>query len=337
LIAWRAGGRALAGLLLAAGSPARLPAQVANNSGALFLVFPVGAQAVGMGQAAMAVDGRAEAAFGKPAGLATLDRDVFTLHSATLPAGAAHALSVYFPSRGIGVLGGAIYLVDYGDLDRTDSLNNTIARIAPRNLEFLASYAAALGGTFAFGINYKLIEFRVDCSGDCRDFPNGEGLTHAIDVGGQLTLGATGALRLGFALRNVGFKLQVQNRDQADPLPARLAAGALYRVDLPGGRAPDPDDPTAEPEHFDLALAADVDSPWGETGKPEVRLGFDVGYRQLLRVRGGYAFLHDGLSGPSVGMGLQSGTIGVDLARMFLTGSDLMAASPTFVSFRLAF
>jgi len=56
-----------------------------------------------------------------------------------------------------------------------------------------------------------------------------------------------------------------------------------------------------------------------------------------VRVRGGYAFLHDGLSGPSVGLGLQSGAIGFDLARTFLTGSDLMAASPTFVSFRLAF
>src|SRR6266853_525813 len=336
-VRWRAGGPVLAGLLLAAGPPARVDAQVANNSGALFLVFPVGAQAVGMGQAAMALEGRSEAAFWNPAGLASLDQDEFTLHSATLAAGATHAVSLYFPSRGIGVLGGAIYLVDYGDLDRTDSLNNTIARIAPRNFEFLASYAAALGGAFAFGINYKLIEFRVDCSGDCRDFPSGEGLTHAIDVGGQVSLGETGALRLGFALRNVGFKLQVQNRDQADPLPAQLAAGASYHVDLPGGHEPDPDHPSAAADHFDLALAADVDSPWGETGKPELRLGFDVGYRQLVRVRGGYAFLHDGLSGPSVGMGLRSGSLGVDLARMFLTGSDLMAANPTFVSFHLAF
>ena len=335
--AWRAGGPLLAGLLLAAGPPGRLSCQVANNSGALFLVFPVGGQAVGMGQAGMAVEGRSEAAFWNPAGLASLAQDEFTLHTATLPAGAAHAVSVYFPSRGIGVLGGAIYLVDYGDLDRTDSLNNTIARIAPRNFEFLASYAAELGGAFAFGINYKLIEFRVDCSGDCTDFPNGEGLTHAIDVGGQFSLGETGALRLGFALRNVGFKLQVQNRDQADPLPARLAAGALYRVDLPGGRPADPENPAAPSEHLDLALAADVDSPWNETGRPEVRLGVDLGYRQLLRVRGGYAFLHDGLSGPSVGMGVQSGAVGVDFARTFLTGSDLMAASPTFVSFRLAF
>src|SRR5258708_13121795 len=132
-VRWRAGGRVLAGLLLAAGPPARLGAQVANNSGALFLVFPVGAQAVGMGQAGMALEGRSEAAFWNPAGLASLDQDEFTLHSATLAAGAPHAVSLYFPSRGIGGLGGAIYLVDYGDLDPTASPTNTIAPTPPPN------------------------------------------------------------------------------------------------------------------------------------------------------------------------------------------------------------
>src|SRR5207248_652362 len=81
-----------------------------------------------------------------------------------------------------GVLGGAVYLVDYGDLERTDSASNTIARIAPRNIEFLASYATALTSSVLLGINYKLVEFVVDCSGDCSNFPNGHGVTHALDV-----------------------------------------------------------------------------------------------------------------------------------------------------------
>src|SRR5216110_2875266 len=127
------------------------------NAGALFLVFPVGAAAVGMGQTATAAAGRGEAAFWNPAGLATLSNDEFALHSATLVAGRSHVLGVYFPSRGIGVIGGAVYLVDYGDLDRTDINGNTIARIAPRNFEFLASYATNLTGAVAFGISYKLV------------------------------------------------------------------------------------------------------------------------------------------------------------------------------------
>src|SRR2546422_5596290 len=61
--------------LLTAYPPIRLSAQQVNNSGALFLVFPVGARAVGMGQTAAALDGRGEAAFWNPAGLATLKKN----------------------------------------------------------------------------------------------------------------------------------------------------------------------------------------------------------------------------------------------------------------------
>src|SRR6266480_1671192 len=190
----------VATVLLSAHPTIRLSAQEPPlNAGALFLVFPVGAQAVGMGQTATASAGRGEAAFWNPAGLATLAADEFALHSASLVAGTSNVLAAYFPSRGIGVLGGAVYLVDYGDLDRTDQNGNTIARIAPRNFEFLASYATALAGSFVFGVNYKLVQFRVDCSGDCTNFPAGQGTTHAIDLGGQFRVGAGGPLRVGVA------------------------------------------------------------------------------------------------------------------------------------------
>jgi len=323
---------AVALMVLTVGPSGRLAAQEPPlNAGALFLVFPVGAVAVGMGQTATAAAGRGEAAFWNPAGLATLADDEFALHSASLVAGRSNVLGAYFPSRGIGVIGGAVYLVDYGDLERTDANGNTIARIAPRNFEFLASYAMNLAGSVAVGISYKLVQFRVDCSGDCRDFPAGTGATHALDLGGQFRVGPGGPLRIGVALRNIGFRLQVQNQAQADPLPTRLAVGAQYEVRLrpATGRGLD--------QAFDVKLAADVDSPWGQVGQSETRLGVDVGYQQLVRVRAGYAFVQDGLSGPSVGLGIESGSLGVDLARAFLTGSDLQADSPTFFSFRVTF
>jgi len=56
-----------------------------------------------------------------------------------------------------------------------------------------------------------------------------------------------------------------------------------------------------------------------------------------VRVRAGYALVQDGLSGPSVGLGVENGSIGVDLARTFLTGSDLQIENPTFFSFRVTF
>src|SRR5262245_40281114 len=238
---WRTVGLTVALAALLSGGPAvRLSAQtLPNNSGALFLTLPVGAEAVGMGQTAVTLQGRGEAAFWNPAGLATMTASEFALESGTLAAGPTYAVTAYFHAHGIGVVGGALYMLNYGDLDRTDSTSSTIARISPRNYEFLASYAAQVGSAVSLGINYKLIEFRVDCSGDCQEFPNGDGVTHGLDIGGQVTVGgADGALRLGFAIRNIGFKLQVNNRDQADQLPAQVVLGAQYRLPLPGTSGP---------------------------------------------------------------------------------------------------
>jgi hypothetical protein len=300
------------------------------NAAALFLLFPVGATTVGMGQTAAAADGHGEVVFQNPAGVASMSSSEFALHTATLAAGPTNALTAFFPRHGIGVFGATLYLADYGDLELTDSTGTTNGRLASRNLAFLATYATQLTGSVSLGVSYKLVQFAVTCSGACQSVPAGQGVTHALDVGGQFTVGADHALRIGVALRNVGFPLQVNNRDQADPLPTRLTVGATYRVQLRPV-----DDSVAD--RFDLRMAADVESPWRQTGNPDIRLGVDVGYREMVRVRGGYAFVHQGLSGPSIGLGVATGAIGVDLARMFLTGTDLVTPNPTFLSFRVEF
>jgi hypothetical protein len=300
------------------------------NAAALFLLFPVGATTVGMGQTAAAADGHGEVVFQNPAGVASLPSSEFALHTATLAAGPTNAITAFFPRHGIGVFGATLYLADYGDLELTDSNGTTNGRLASRNFAFLATYATQLTGSVSLGVSYKLVQFAVTCSGACQAVPSGQGVTHALDVGGQFAVGADHALRIGVALRNVGFPLQVNNRDQADPLPTRLTVGATYRVQLRPV-----DDSVAD--RFDLRMAADVESPWRQTGNPDIRLGVDVGYREMVRVRGGYAFVHQGLSGPSIGLGVATGAIGVDLARMFLTGTDLVTPNPTFLSFRVEF
>src|SRR6267378_7951483 len=156
----RSVGRLLAVVaVLTARPPDRLTAQAfPNNSGALFLSLPVGAEAVGMGQTAVTLAGHGEAAFWNPAGLATMNQSEFGLQNGSLAAGKSYALTAVVHSHVIGVVGAAVYLLDYGDLERTDSTSSTIARISPRNFEFLASYATQLGSALSIGINYKLVE-----------------------------------------------------------------------------------------------------------------------------------------------------------------------------------
>ena len=325
------GRTAVALAVLSASSVVHLSGQAEpQNAGALFLLFPVGGASVGTGQTSATFEGTGEAMFYNPAGVSSLNSGEFALHSAKLTAGPTTALTALFPRHGVGVFGIGFYLVDYGDQPVVDSNQTTLGVIASRNFEVLATFGTQLTSAVALGVSYKLIEFSVVCSGQCPVL-TGQGVTHALDLGGQFAVGPERALRVGVALRNLGFPLQVKNRDQADPLPTRLVVGAAYRVllrPMPMGEALD---------RFDLKVAADVESPWRETGSPDVRVGVDVGYRDALRVRGGYAFVHEGLSGPSVGVGVATGSIGVDLARTFLTGSDLVAPNPTFLSFRVEF
>src|SRR2546428_8684487 len=101
----RFGGQELSfALLLLAAYPAnRLPAQdLANNSGALFLVLSVGAQAVGMGQTAATLEGRGEAAFWNPTGLATLEQSEVAFNTASLAAGATPPLTPHLSSHRLG-------------------------------------------------------------------------------------------------------------------------------------------------------------------------------------------------------------------------------------------
>jgi len=327
---WRT---AFALLILSAHSSVRLCAQDQPlNAAALFLLFPVGARSVATGQAAAASEGRGEVVFQNPAGVASLTSSEFALHTSALAAGPTTAITAFFPRRGIGVFGATFYLADYGTQPNVDSNGVEIGQNSSRNLALLATFAAPLTSGISLGVSYKLIQFRVDCSGGgCLNVPSGEGVTHALDVGGQFTVGADHELRIGVALRNLGFPLQVNNKDQADPLPTRLTVGATYKLQLR------PVSEDSSENRFDVRMLADVESPLRQTGNPDVRVGVDVGYQELVRVRGGYAFQRAGLSGPSLGVGLKTGAIGVDLAQLFLTGTDLITNGSTFLSFRVVF
>src|SRR5205809_7906310 len=80
--------------------------ELANNSGALFLLFPVGAPAVAMGQTAATLDGRGEAAVWNRAGPAPFEGGGRALSSASLAAGSTHGLTVDCPSHRFGGPGG---------------------------------------------------------------------------------------------------------------------------------------------------------------------------------------------------------------------------------------
>jgi hypothetical protein len=279
-----------------------------ETGGAAFLLIPVGARATGLGQAAIADGGSSEAVFWNPAGLATLEHSEFAVHYSSTFASSNTALTIHLVDRRLGTLGVTGYLVDYGSQDVIRRAGEIpVGRVAPKNIELLASYATDVGA-IGVGVSYKLVQFRQDCQGDCGTLRSVSGTTHGFDLGIQLALGAGDPLRLGLAVRHAGFALQLENRDQADPLPTRLAFGIVYRLPLPAGTSPTP---------LGARVLLDLQDEWGEYRSPDARLGVELGYGKVVLLRAGYAFLQSESGGPSLGLGVRFQRIVVDFARVF--------------------
>lgn len=316
----------LSALLLFAVPAAAQTAPTAT--GGAFLLLPVGARATALGQAASADGGTTEAVFWNPAGLAALPRAEFAIHHSAQFFGSTDAVVVTIPSSSLGTFAIAAYLVDYGDDPVTlPTGGDPVGRVSSRNIELLASYATDVVGGLAAGISYKLIQFRVDCSGDCTSVPTATGTTHAVDVGVRYVFPGL-PLAIGAAVRNVGFKLQVNNQAQADPLPTRLQAGMSYGVLQP----------RAGTEGFDLRVLADVQGAVGQGAlSPVTLVGVESGVRDVVRLRGGYAFLDSEAKGPSIGIGVLLGGVAVDIARIFFANDDLGEEEPIHFSLRVIF
>jgi len=317
----------LALILLASVAPVAAAQDVATPSagGATFLLLPVGARAAALGQAGIADHGTSESVFWNPAGLATIGKPELGVHFSSTFASNNTALLGNLPIRRLGVVGLTGYLVDFGSQEVVPGPGLPTGRISVRNLELLASYATVVTSSLAVGINYKLIQFRQDCSGDCGTARPVVGTTHGVDLGVQYAFGAEDALRIGLAGKHAGFKLQLENRDQADPLPTRVQLGVVYRAVF--ARATD-----TAPE-LDGRVLLDIQDDWGNYDNPDARIGVEFGYGDIVRLRSGYAILHSESSGPSIGIGLRVGRVGVDFARIFYDSSSF--DEPVHISLRV--
>ena len=292
--------------------------------GAVFLLVPVGGRAAALGQAAVADGGTSEAAFWNPAGLALMEGSEVAVHHAATFISDNTALSAYFTAKGLGVIGFSAYLVDYGSQDVIPNRGGPVSgKFSPKNVQLLASFARYVYKGLAFGVNFKLIQFRQDCSGECGLFPSLVGTTHGVDVGLQYGK-ADAPLRFGVAVRHAGFSLQLEDSDQADPLPTKLDFGIVYRVMLPR--------PAPDVEPLDVRFLVDIENDWGEFDDPQVRIGIELGYGDLIRLRTGYAFVDSGASGPAVGLGVKLGRFSVDFSRVFYDSANF--DEPVYISLR---
>ena len=320
--------RLLSSLALTALLSGGARAQGASGSeGALFLLLPTGAQAVGMGQAMVASKPGSEGIWWNPASMAGGDKRELAIHHSKTVAGAGDALTFVSPIRSYGTAAISVNILNIGEQQVTDETGGVIGVILPRDVVFAASYAAALTKRLAAGLNYKLIQLRIDCSGQCASVGAEVKSSRAVDLGTQYQIAAGAPLTFGAAIRNLGGRLNSRETNQRDPLPTQVELGASYRLKFI--------------DHYVKDTELRVSGSFVDTrsfGGKAVRFGTDVMYQGKVHLRAGYVG-HDrrGDASAALGFGLQSAGFVFDIARTFGGLPADNGQSPVYVSLRYLF
>ena len=302
-----------------------------TNSGALDLLKPIGARATAMGSAYVAEQG-SDAIWWNPAGIAGIKHPEFAFdHFEDVFTTSGDAVSLILPAGAAGVFGIAARLFNYGTFTNTDSTGQDIGSATTTSISLGATYAASFGQRLNAGISLRMYQYSLGCSGLCSDVFASSPYTGFIDVGLQFRPQLSGPFEIGLLLSNAGPNLQVHDKPQSDALPARVRVGVSYRPTSAGW------DPALR-----LAGTAEVVSSLAFSSQ-EMHVGAEVGYASgatLLLARAGYVLQVQGTgdgrtSGPSFGVGIASGRVKIDFARVLETVSTGLGVPPTYISIRL--
>ena len=315
-------------LLLSAQGAAGQDGGASSNEGALFLLLPVGAQAVSLGRAMTAMTGP-ESAFWNPAGLARDTESRIVILRGDHAVGTATAVSLLGTRPGVGTLGFSYLLLDIGDQDLTDPDGNILGTISVRNHLGVASAAAQILDRLDAGVNFKVVQFRLSCRGICPNVGT-TATTYAVDAGIQVRPTEDLPLRFGAMVAHVGPRLQVLNAEQADPLPARFRIAAAYEVVRS----------LVHTEGVSGWLSLEVQDRLREPGSPSVYFGseFTAGQRDALFLRAGYVFGdQDQEDGARVGLGLRYQRFDLAIAKSLAVSALTGETEPVHVTFSILF
>ena len=293
----------------------------------MFLLLPTGAQAVGMGQAMVAARPGSEGIWWNPASLGGQDKKELAIHHSKTIAGVGDALSFVWPIRPYAVTALSLNILNLGDQQVTDPFGGVIGVILPRDVVLATTYAAEISKRFNVGLNYKIVQVRFDCSGECSSVGPDVESSRAVDLGAQYQIAVGAPLTFGAAVRNLGGRLNSKGTNARDPLPTQVELGALYRLKFIDHYIKD----------TELRAAASYINSRAFGGK-SVRLGTDVTYQGKVHLRAGFVG-HDrrGSASASLGFGVQSGGFVFDIAGTFggLTAEN--GQTPVYVSLRYLF
>ncbi len=252
-----------------------------------FLKLPVGAKAIGMGEANTALADDVNSIYYNAAGLARLEKkNVEYMYSGIFLKNKAagdsnpgyHWVAFAMPiSEKIGSAGIGLQYFSAGDINETDIRAAKVGTFSPSDLAVNLTYARKLM-EIPLGLNLKIINSKIKESAT----------TIAVDLGAQYTKLMDNKLMLGFAVQNLGGSLKYETESSNLPILLRLGTGYKPMENWTTGLdfiLPEDSDPI-------LGLGTDYMHKINQDSSISGRLGYNSRNRKV-----------DGFNGLTIGVG----------------------------------
>lgn len=274
-----------------------------------------------MGGVSAAAGAGAEAVFLNPASLARVaaeaPSEVALGYDALLESAYSGSVAYARPlGRDAAFAAGLLY-ASQGAQTAYSAVGDATGRFTPTDLALGAWYARRLLGPLSLAGGLKLVRSAIDDrSGTTMAADFGLLAKHVAELG-------EGPLDAGLAIQNIGPPLKLGGA--SDPLPARIRAGALWRVSPTFDAALDVNLPVDQDPYASLGVEARLPASRVRSTKPwvvSVRGGYDQN-----RTRG-----VDGFTGFSAGAGFDFSALRLDYA--WIPFGDLGSVNRITIAFR---
>ncbi|HSQ60718.1 MAG TPA: PorV/PorQ family protein [Acidobacteriota bacterium] len=282
LAAWSFAALSVASLLVAGGARAAV-----GEAGFAFLKIGVGARAMGLGSAYVAVADDPSALHWNPAGLASGKDGIrlTAMHNEWIEDFRQEYAAVSGPV-GPGTLGASFNGFYTSELERRDETGVLTGHFGFNDIAATLGYGATVAEGIDAGASIRYIREMI---------ADEDATSVAFDLGGRYRLRDTG-LSFGAAVQNLGGEATFVS--EGFPLPRTIRAGVAYKRAIASAQS------TA-------LLTTEYRSARGDDGRFHV--GGEFGYREWLALRAGMKFGYDEQD-VSFGLGVARGPIRFDYA-----------------------
>lgn len=244
------------------------------TAGFVFLEIPTNARITGLGESGITLsDLKSEGIFVNPAVCGFTDRIHSTGFSyASYFADIKQYAATYSFNSSYGVLSFGALMFDYGEMAKTQKVTGQrvyeiLGTFNSRSIAAVLTYSKMLTDRFSFGISLKYVNEKIDIYT----------AENVLLDGGFLYYTGLGSLRIGAVIQNFGTDAKFIN----DPfkMPSILKLGVAG--ELLGSYT------------SDYRITALVEAIHPNDGPEKLNSGIELGWRNILMIRGGYKFFYD--------------------------------------------